>query len=43
MIEEAKEQLNRYDVTTIPSLKDKPFAKIVLVYKGWELIYCEEV
>ncbi|MBN2783080.1 MAG: PD-(D/E)XK nuclease domain-containing protein, partial [Campylobacterales bacterium] len=42
-IKEATKQLNRYDVTTIPTLRDKPFVKIVLVYCGWELVICEEV
>lgn len=42
-IEEAIAQLNRYDVTTVSSLRDKPFVKIVLVYSGWELVYCEEI
>ena len=41
--EEAKKQLNRYDVTTIPALRNKPFVKIVLVYCGWEMVVCEEV
>ena len=39
---EAKTQLNRYDVTTIPALRNKPFVKIVLVYCGWEMVVCEE-
>lgn len=42
-VKEAAEQLNRYDVATIDSLRDKPFVKIVLVYCGWELVCCEEV
>lgn len=42
-IAEAKEQLERYDITTIPNLRDKPFVKIILVYMGWELVYCEEL
>ncbi len=42
-IKEAKEQLARYDIKTIPHLRDKPFVKIILLYKGWELVYCKEV
>jgi len=42
LIEEAKKQLEQYDPKTIAHLRDKPFAKVVLVYSGWELVYCEE-
>jgi len=42
-IQEATQQLNRYDVTTIENLKKKPFLKIILVYSGWELVYCEAI
>ena len=42
-IAEAKEQLQRYDITTVPNLRDKPFVKIVLLYVGWELVWCEEL
>ncbi|MEA2027453.1 MAG: AAA family ATPase, partial [Campylobacterota bacterium] len=40
-IQEAKEQLGRYDVTQIPHLKQKEFVKVVLVYCSWELVHCE--
>ena len=42
-IEEAKKQLKQYNPKTVKSLERVEFMKIVLVYKGWELIYCEEV
>jgi hypothetical protein len=42
-IQEAKEQLLRYDVTKVPNLKQKEFLKVVLIYRSWELIYCELV
>jgi len=41
-IQEAKQQLQTYDIKTVPHLRDKPFAKIVLVYNGWEMVVCEE-
>ncbi|MEA2048054.1 MAG: AAA family ATPase [Campylobacterota bacterium] len=34
-IAEAKNQLNQYDL-------GKRYLKVVLVFKGWELVYCEE-
>jgi len=42
-IKEAKEQLNTYDIKTVPQLRDKPFVKIVLVYNGWEMVVCESI
>jgi len=42
-IEEAKQQLQTYDIKTVKQLRDKPFVKIVLVYNGWEMVVCEEV
>ena len=42
-IEEAKQQLKQYDPKTVDSLAKVEFMKIVLVYKGWELVYCQEV
>ena len=42
-IQEAKEQLKTYDIKTVKQLRDKPFAKIVLVYNGWEMVVCQEV
>jgi len=42
-IKEAKEQIEQYKVEC-KSLKDGvEFVKVVLVYKAWELVYCEEV
>ena len=41
-IKEAQEQLNHYDVTKVPHLSKKPFVKIILVFKAWEMVYCEE-
>ncbi len=43
LITQAKKQLKQYDPKTIKHFRDKPFAKIVLVYSGWEMVYCEEV
>jgi len=40
-IEEAKKQLIQYDPKTVNSLAKVEFVKIVLVYMGWELVYCE--
>ncbi len=40
-IQEAKAQLARYDITQIPNLKPKEFLKVILVYRSWELVYCE--
>ena len=40
-IKEAKDQLNRYDVTKVKLFKTKKFLKVILVYKSWELVYCE--
>jgi len=40
-INEAKAQLARYDITQIPTLKQKEFLKVILVYRSWELVYCE--
>ncbi len=40
-VEEAKTQLDRYNIKDIKNMVDKPFVKIILVYKGWELVYCE--
>jgi len=42
-IVEATEQLNRYDITTVKHLREKPFVRIVLIYCGWEMVYCQEV
>ncbi len=42
-IEEALEQLDRYDIKTVKHLRDKPFVRIILVYCGCEMVYCEEV
>jgi len=42
-IEESKEQLIQYDPKTVNSLAKVEFVKIVLVYMGWELVYCEEI
>ena len=42
-IKEAKEQLIQYDPKMVNSLAKVEFVKIVLVYMGWELVYCEEV
>jgi len=41
-IKNAKEQLDKYDVLKVKNLQKKEFVKIVLVYKAWELVYCEE-
>ncbi len=43
LIIQAKKQLQQYDPKTIIHFRDKPFAKIVLVYSGWEMVHCEEV
>ena len=42
-IKEAKAQLNRYDVTTVKNFQDREFLKVVLVYRAWELVYCESL
>ncbi len=42
-IKDALEQLDRYDIKTVKHLRDKPFVRIILVYCGWEMVYCEEV
>ncbi|MEO1953318.1 MAG: AAA family ATPase, partial [Campylobacterales bacterium] len=42
-VQEAKQQLQTYDIKTVPYLRDKPFAKIVLIYNGWEMVVCEEI
>ena len=41
-IEEAKSQLDRYNIKDVKNMVDKPFVKIILVYKGWELVYYGE-
>ncbi len=41
-IKDALEQLDRYDITTVKHLRDKPFVRIILVYCGWEMVYCQE-
>ncbi|SFV57668.1 hypothetical protein MNB_SV-12-1414 [hydrothermal vent metagenome] len=41
-IEDAKEQLDRYNISKVKNLQKKEFVKIILVYKAWELVYCEE-
>jgi len=41
-IQEAKQQLQTYDIKTVKQLRDKPFVKIVLVYNGWEMVVCDE-
>lgn len=43
VVEGAKEQIARYDIETIKSFKETKFIKVILVYRAWELIYCEEV
>ncbi len=44
MIEDAKEQLDQYDVAIRGKKLKKgvSFVKIILVYRGWELVYCKE-
>ena len=44
MIKDAKEQLDQYSVEINgKNLKDGvEFVKIILVYRSWELVYCEE-
>jgi PAS domain-containing protein len=41
-IQEAKKQLNSYDISQAKCLRGDSFVKIILVYKGWELVYVEE-
>jgi hypothetical protein len=41
-IEDAKTQLDSYDITKAKCLRGDSFAKVILVYKGWELVYCQE-
>ncbi len=46
LVEEAKEQLERYEndsLVTQHSDKGIELKKVVLVFHGWELVYCEEV
>ena len=40
-IQQAKDQLKRYDITKVKSFKSKEFIKVILVYKSWELVCCE--
>ena len=41
-IQEAKIQLDSYDITQAKCLRGDSFAKVILIYKGWELVYAEE-
>jgi len=43
VVKGAKEQIARYEIETIKSFKETKFIKVILVYRAWELIYCEEV
>ena len=44
-VNEAKEQLTKYDISKNTHIlkEDIKFLKIVLVYRVWELMYCEEL
>ncbi|GAB6162464.1 ATP-binding protein [Desulfothermus naphthae] len=42
-IEEGKEQLKKYTPKNVRQLLDKEFIKVLIVYRGWEMVYCERV
>jgi len=43
VIKGAKEQIAKYEIETIKSFKETKFIKVILVYRAWELVFCEEV
>jgi hypothetical protein len=42
-IKEGKEQLKKYNVKEAKGLRDKEFIKLLIVYKGWEMVYLENL
>ena len=42
-MDEAKKQLLKYDVSQSTLMQGKEFMKIILVFNGWEMVYCEMI
>jgi len=42
-VEEGKRQLRKYNPLEAKHLLDKEFIKVLIVYRGWEMVYCEKI
>ena len=42
-VEEGKRQLRKYNPREAKHLLDKEFIKVLIIYRGWEMVYCEKI